>query len=68
MQHSTTITPLTATEQGALDGHGVDCTCGAHFSTSLSEREARRQAAAHLDWHRRNDVAAAEYGRLAASA
>lgn len=50
MFHITTA-PLQATEQGALAGHEVKCTCGTRLTTSLGESEARRLAGDHLAYH-----------------
>lgn len=51
--HTQTVRAIAAIEDGALDGHGFRCTCGATQSTSLGEREARNLAWAHAQWHAR---------------
>jgi hypothetical protein len=48
MAHSLTTSPITASQAGALDGFQVQCSCGFHATTSLSEREARNQGVAHV--------------------
>lgn len=55
MLHSIlSVHPKPASERGALDGHEFVCSCGERAGTSLSESEARRMAAKHLDWHVRS--------------
>lgn len=48
-----TFFAVSATEAGALDGHGFRCSCGDRQTTSLSERHAKQLAHAHADWHKR---------------
>lgn len=43
-----------ATEPGALSGHEARCSCGFVARTSLSAREADKQAQAHVAWARRS--------------
>lgn len=62
----TPVEPLVATEQGALDGHAVSCSCGFRATTSLGEREALRQGLDHAAYMTQRE-AATEYGRLARS-
>lgn len=52
--HNLTFAPKLATEAGALDGHGVKCSCGFTAATSLSEREARKLGYAHVEWAKAN--------------
>lgn len=44
-----------AEEPGALDGHYALCACGHRAVTSLSEREAVRDLAAHIRWATRDE-------------
>lgn len=45
--------PVEASEPGALSGHEARCSCGFVARTSLSAREADKQAHAHLAWVQR---------------
>jgi hypothetical protein len=50
---SITVSPIAASDAGALAGHEARCTCGTVLTTSLSEREARNLAHQHAAWHAR---------------
>jgi len=50
---SFTFLAVSASERGALDGHGFRCSCGDRQTTSLSEAEAKRMAADHAAYHAR---------------
>lgn len=51
MKHtSTPVTPVAATEPGALDGFEWTCSCGEHTGSSLRQC-AENDRAAHQAWH-----------------
>lgn len=52
-QHNLATRAFAATQRGALGGFECRCSCGFVARTSLSEREARNQGAAHVAWARK---------------
>ena len=48
-----TFFTTSASEPGALPGHGFRCSCGSVQTTSLGEAEAKALAAAHAAYHAR---------------